>query len=319
METKSSKGPRHLIKKWKRTMVRSNTATPTGGTTLLIVDGQIDFHPGGCLAVPNSEEDANRIVSLIRSSISDVNKPKIDRIVATMDSHHKLHIAHPCFWTSKDTNKHPDPLTVISSQDVKEGKWIPRKDLKLPVRERLVHPDVMRVEEESLYDQSGNLDLLAYCIEYTERLEKSGKFQLMIWPEHCLIGTQGHCICDAIRQAMDEWCDATGRSVEFVMKGQNLLTEMYSVFRAEVAISPETSLNTKLLNSLMTSDRILVCGQALTHCVNHSTRDLIDHMKGEEYKVHILADCSSPIPSFETDGEQFLQYISAKGGKIYEF
>ena len=141
---------------------------------------------------------------------------------------------------------------------------------------------------------------------------------LCIWLEHCLIGTVGHNIVPAIREAMDEWSDATGRSVEFAMKGQNLLTEMYSAFRAEVEISPETSLNEKLINSIKLSDRVLICGQALSHCVNHTARDLIDNFPGEEHKVEILGDCASPVPSFEEMGETFLQYIGEKGGKIIE-
>ncbi len=291
-------------------------ASTAGETTLLIVDGQVDFHPGGSLEVPDADKDAKRIADLILSSISDPSEPMIHRIVATMDSHHKLHIAHPSFWVSKDTNQHPDPFTMILSKDIKDGKWVPRKDLNLPTHEKLVYPELIGMEEDGLLDNNGEFDILAYCIKYTEMLENSGKFSLIIWPEHCLIGTPGHCIHETIREAMDEWCDQTGRSVEFVMKGQNLLTEMYSVFRAEVAISPDTSLNKTLLDSIMTSNRILVCGQALTHCVNHTARDLIDYMKGEEHKVEILADCSSSITGFEEDAEKFLQYISSNGGKV---
>lgn len=307
----------------------TTTSNTKGGTTLLLVDVQTDFHPGGSLEVPNSHQDAERIASVIRSSISDPKAPKIDRIVATMDSHHILHIAHPKFWTSGNSSgegesecanehTHPGPFTLISCEDIKSGKWIPRKDIQMPPGVKLVHPNIMQLGESTLYDADGNLDILAYCIEYTARLEKSGKFQLCIWPEHCLIGTPGHGIYSVIRQAMDEWSSATGRSVEFIMKGQNLFTEMYSAFRAEVEISPETCFNTELLNSLRESDRILVCGQALSHCVNHTIRDLIDNMNGEEYKVEILTDCASSVPSFEKDGESVAQYIADSGGKIVE-
>jgi nicotinamidase/pyrazinamidase len=296
----------------------TSAATTKGGTTLLIVDAQNDFHPGGSLAVPNSDKDAERIASLIRSSISDdKSKSKIDRIVATLDSHHVLHIAHPKFWSCKD-GKHPTPFTLISSDDIKAGKWVPRKDLKLPVGKKLVDASVMKMTEESLYDKSGNLNLLAYCIEYTKRLEQSGKFVLCIWPEHCLIGSPGHCIHDNIRQAMYEWSDATGNSIEFVMKGQNLLTEMYSALRAEVEICPETSLNKELLASLKLSDQILICGQALSHCVNHTARDLIDNMPGEEHKVIILSDCASSVPTFEKDGEKFIDYVIQRGSFVRE-
>ena len=111
-------------------------------TTLLIVDSQNDFHAGGSLPVPNAEKDAERIASLIKSSLSEESSLEIDRIVATLDSHHKLHIAHPCFWVSKE-GKRPDPFTLISSEDVKAGKWTPRKDFNL--LKHLVYPKIMNL------------------------------------------------------------------------------------------------------------------------------------------------------------------------------
>jgi nicotinamidase/pyrazinamidase len=69
----------------------SSETTPraTTKTTLLLVDVQNDFHPGGSLAIPTADEDARRIAALITQ-----HGDKIHRIVATLDSHLKLHIAH---------------------------------------------------------------------------------------------------------------------------------------------------------------------------------------------------------------------------------
>lgn len=295
----------------------SSAGNGKGGTTLLIIDPQRDFHEGGSLAVPNASADAKRIASFIRSSIATGPfHSQINRIVVTLDSHHKLHIAHPQFWKSKD-GTNPSPFTIISSSDIINGKWQPREDLKLPIDEQLVDAKIMKVKSGFL-DEHKQFDLKQYCIEYTKRLESSRKFSLCIWPEHCLIGSPGHCIVEEVMNALNEWCASTGKSIEFVMKGQNLLTEMYSALRAEVEVSPDTVLNKKLLDTLKSSDRILVCGQALSHCVNHTARDLIDNMPGEEHKVHILKNCSSSVPSFEKDGEEFLKYILKKGGKVHE-
>ena len=101
-------------------------------TTLLLIDCQKDFHPGGSLAVPNADADAARITQFIRQ-----NTPAIHRIVATMDSHHPLHIAHPCFWSDQDGNS-PTPFTVISTEDIVSGKWTPREDIKPSAREDLL-------------------------------------------------------------------------------------------------------------------------------------------------------------------------------------
>ena len=286
-----------------------------GGTTLIIIDGQKDFHPGGSLAIASADEDAKRIAALIRSTLVDNSSLKIDSIVATLDSHHKLHIANPSFWSSGNRDQ-PAPFTIITSEEIENDKWIPRKDLKLPLNSQLLDSSIMNANFQG---SDGNFDLKLYCIEYCKRLEEGGRFKLCIWPEHCLIGSTGHALHDEIKNAIDEWIQATGRSVEFVMKGTNNLTEMYSALKAEVEISAETCLNKKLLERLKLSDRILICGQALSHCVNYTTRDLIDNMiDSEKHKVEVLKDCCSCVAGCEESGNEFLDYVSAQGGKVHE-
>jgi len=279
-----------------------------GGTTLLLIDVQKDFHPGGSLAISSAKEDADRIESIIRRSLKS---DSIERLVVTMDSHHKLHIAHPKFWLSGDDNETcPSPFTIISSDDIKNGIWKPRPNLRLPVGEELVNGSMMK----SKYDKEGNLDLLQYCIEYTSALEKKGRFKLCIWPEHCLIGTEGHQLVNNVQEAMDEWSDVTGGNIEFVMKGENLLTEMYSALQAEVPISSATSYNRNLLKDLRQSDRLLIVGQAMSHCVNYTTRDIVAKWpRKERHKICVVTDCMSPVPSFEKDAEEFLQFLKDNG------
>lgn len=280
------------------------------GTTLLIVDPQKDFHPGGTLAVPTANDDAARIANLIRQNASS-----IDRIVVTMDSHHKLHIAHPSFWISgDDEQKHPDPFTIISADDLIEGKWKPRPNLTLPPDEAgKLDADVFS-GIENVQDESGSFDLTNYCIEYSRRLEAKGRFQICIWPEHGLIGSTGHAVVDSVKEALDEWSEKTGRSVEWVMKGQNLLTEMYSALAAEVPVSKATAFNEKLQASLLQSDRLIVCGQAMSHCVNYTLRDIVHHWpKAETHRIALLTDCASAVPGFEAAAVTFQQDMEAAG------
>jgi nicotinamidase/pyrazinamidase len=325
----------------------TNTAMPgnaievdqvkSGGVTLLIIDPQNDFHPGeeNTLSVPHADDDTERVVSLIRESISSSSSLTINRIVVTLDSHHKFHIANPGFWVDAN-GAHPPPFTSIRCSDVESGIWRPRADLKLPIGPDLLDLDILaaststtasltgtrkhgenKVTYNKKADGSTSLDILAYCIEYTRALEKSGKFTLVIWPEHCIIGTKGHCVVDTLNHALSEWNAATGTSIEYVHKGQNILTEMYSALRAEVPISKETQLNRQLFNSLNQSDRIIVCGQALSHCVNYTVRDLMNNMNREEKKkVILLEDCSSTVPYFEKDADNFLQFVKDGGGTV---
>jgi nicotinamidase/pyrazinamidase len=52
-------------------------------TVLLIIDPQVDFHPGGNLAVPGANEDSARTAQMIMDHVED-----IDEIYITLDSHH---------------------------------------------------------------------------------------------------------------------------------------------------------------------------------------------------------------------------------------
>ena len=215
-------------------------------TTLLLIDIQKDFHPGGSLAIPDADKDADRTASFIRK-----NAANIGRIVMTMDSHNKLHIAHPCFWKNAE-GEHPNPFTLISMEDVVSGKWIPRKDLKYPVP--LIDDEILKqggdIPDNLYAPHDGSLDIMQYCIEYTRRLEAKGKFKLCIWPEHTLIGTEGHNVVKVVMDAVVDWSHETGGSVEWVDKGQNLLTEMYSALCAEVPVNQKTAFDNNLFESV---------------------------------------------------------------------
>jgi nicotinamidase/pyrazinamidase len=292
-------------------MAATSSVADTGGTTLLLVDVQRDFHPGGSLAIPTAHEDADRIADdLIRTHGS-----KINRIVATLDSHHKLHIAHPFFWMAgDDASKQPTPFTIISAEDIEQGKWKPRPNLRMSLDE-LFDPSVFEKKESVMTD--GVFDLNKYCLEYARRLEAKGRFQICIWPEHCLIGSVGHSVVPNVRKAIDEWSVQTGGSVEWVFKGENLLTEMYSALAADVPVSTATSFNDSLHRSLMKSERLLVCGQAMSHCVNYTARDIVDNCKKEEAsKIILLTDCASAVPGFEAAAETFQNDMKAAGVQL---
>eukprot|EP00571_Detonula_confervacea_P001902 CAMPEP_0172319108 /NCGR_PEP_ID=MMETSP1058-20130122/36804_1 /TAXON_ID=83371 /ORGANISM="Detonula confervacea, Strain CCMP 353" /LENGTH=246 /DNA_ID=CAMNT_0013034071 /DNA_START=136 /DNA_END=876 /DNA_ORIENTATION=- len=238
-----------------------------------------------------------------------------------MDSHHKLHIAHPLFWTNSESGEHPNPFTIISMEDVQSGKWIPRKDLKHPVRQPLIDDAILAQGgdvPDNLYSSDGALDIEQYCIEYTRRLEEKGRFQLCIWPEHCLIGSEGHNVVRVVMDAIQDWSHATGGSVEWVDKGANLLTEMYSALCSEVPISKKTAFDDDLFESLkINTDKLVMCGQALSHCVNYTVRDIVDHWpKDEMSKLTVLKDCASSVPGFEESGEFFLNDMKEAGVNI---
>lgn len=181
-----------------------------GKTMLLIIDPQRDFHIGGPLAVPGADDDSGRISKIITN-----NEDRISEIFVTLDSHHRNHISNGIFWLMKDPeneNKmiHPPPFTNIYHKDILDGKYVP-----------------------------ADINLSEHCHQYTKAVEEKNRFTHMIFPEHCLIGSVGHAVVQNIHDAIQKWSLSNMKSIKYVMKGQNCLTEMYSAIEAEVPLRLE--------------------------------------------------------------------------------
>ncbi len=118
----------------------------------------------------------------------------------------------------------------------------------------------------------------------------------------------------SILAAINEWAESRMSEVTLVWKGTNCLTEMYSALRAEVPDESDdrTLLNEGLLRALRESRSVIVCGQALSHCVNFTVRDLVEHVRS----VTILVDATSAVPGFEETGRAFLEDMKGKGVRV---
>jgi nicotinamidase/pyrazinamidase len=249
---------------------------------LFIIDPQIDFHEGGNLGVAGATADSERIADLIRR-----HPYQIDHIIVSLDAHHRVHIAHGGFWTDAGGCS-PEPFTQISHADVVAGKWTARE------------PELQR-----------------WALEYTASLEEGGRFTHIIWPYHCLIGTPGHAVSPALLPALDEWSEIRSRAVTWVLKGQNNRTEMYSALKAEVPVAddPATHLNLQLIDTLASHSQVVICGQAKSHCVNFTTRDLLSAWpQGRPTAdICVLEDATSPVAGCEAEADLFFDDMRKAG------
>lgn len=249
-------------------------------THLLIIDAQNSFcDPSGELYVPGAEKDMKRLADFI----SD-NENRLDRITATQDSHNKIHIAHPIWWTDKNGN-HPKPFTRISYGDVESGAW------------RAANPDYQEWSET-----------------YLKKIDAH-----VIWPFHCLIGTQGHEIFSDLLEVLNRWREHR-HELDFVLKGQTRFTEHFSAVKAamEVPGNPYTLLNTALIRSLDQADEIWVAGEATSHCVNDTVTDIVEYSDNPEIakKIVLLSDAMSPVGGFEDMAEGFFHRMRSAGARI---
>lgn len=121
-----------------------------------------------------------------------------------------------------------------------------------------------------------------------------------------------------LQEAVAHWQSLRhdGRLV-FVDKGMNEETEMYSALKAELPLDsdPTTHFNESLLHELKASaGQVLIAGQALSHCVNHTVRDLVErwHPLSKQHLV-LLVDASSAVPGCEREGKIFLEDMVQAG------
>ncbi len=255
-------------------------------TKLLIIDPQIDFcDPKGALYVPGADKDMERLSKLV-----DKIYPKLNDIYITLDSHHPMHVSHPIFWLDKQGN-HPDPFTIISYKDVKQNKWVPFNRL--------------------FYDR---------MLKYTKQLEENNKYDLCIWPPHCLIGGSGIAIYPELFDSIRNWEENKKAVVHHINKGDNIFTEHYSAVKAEISLKecPSTFSNSIFKKMFQHSDMILIAGEAGSHCVATTVNDIYDELDNKDLfkKAVLLVDSISPVKSFEKLQKDFIDSMKEKGLQI---
>lgn len=249
---------------------------------LLIIDPQKDFcDPNGSLYVPGAEQDMDRVASLIRRL-----QGRLTAIHVTLDSHRKVDISHP-IWFKDSSGHHPAPFTVITAEDVKSGRWT--------------------TTQPSAFERT---------LAYLQALAASGRYPHVIWPYHCLIGDEGHLVWPNLAAAIHEWEDRYAMA-DFVTKGSNPFTEHFSAVQAEVPdpTDPTTQVNTRLIATLEQADVVVLAGEALSHCLANTVRDIATTFADPAYvsKLVLLTDAASNVPTFESYGDDFLRELRARG------
>ncbi|HXE37406.1 MAG TPA: cysteine hydrolase, partial [Azonexus sp.] len=248
----------------------------------------VDYRPLAstvpALPVAGAHADMQRIAALIEQGGSGLSD-----ITVTLDSHQRVDIAHPTFWCQGDGSA-VAPFTQIRAADVGEGRYRPRAAEALP-----------RVQA------------------YLEALEANGRYLHMVWPVHCEIGSWGHNVHDDVRRAYNRWEEARVAIVTKVLKGSNPWTEHYSALKAEVPLAddPATQLNMALVDRLRQADRVLIAGEAGSHCVKATTEHIVENFAAADLgKLVLLTDCMSPVAGFEAQYAGFLADMQRRGVQL---
>jgi nicotinamidase-related amidase len=210
------------------------------------------------------------------------NLGEITQIFPSLDTHHAMQVFH-AIWLVDDRGEHPAPYTLVSAEDIARGRWT----LNSAVAEAL-GIDVDYAERH-----------LAY---YTRQLAEGEKYDLTIWPYHAMLGGIGHALVSAVEEAIFFHGLVRYSNPEFQVKGDNTLTEHYSMLGPEVTEGPDGDRlggkNTELIEKLLTFDAVVVAGQAKSHCLAWTIDDLLDDEDVRERlaeRTYLLEDCTSPV------------------------
>ncbi len=240
---------------------------------VVLVDYQHDFvDPSGTLNVPGSQHDIARFLAWFYS-----NAHKITSVYASLDTHLPFQIFFSSWWINPKTGEHPQPFTLITVEDVTSMKWVP-----------LIQSN--------------------WSMRYVHLLRQKAKKDLMIWPYHTMEGTLGHMLAAPISEAIAWHSAARHTQPTYVVKGRTTRTEYYGIFGAEVPDpdDPESSLNVTLLDAVMKHDKVYIAGEAKSHCVLETERQVVGrfgHQPDLMRRLHFLRDCTSSVkhPTIDFD------------------
>ena len=251
---------------------------------LVVVDVQNTFcTPGFELFVAGRSgtgalDDSRRLCEFVYRNLGSLT-----RIVPTLDTHQALQIFHPILLADAEGNP-PAPFTDVTAADVEAGRW----QISAPAAEGL-GLDPANAEEHLRY--------------YARTLEEGGKYSLTIWPFHAMLGGVGYALVSAVEEALFFHSIARYAQLDFQPKGDNPLTEHYSMLGPEVEFDLEGERlgkrNQPLIERLLQYDAVVIAGQAKSHCVAWTIEDLLSdpnvRERGLEEKVYLLEDCTSSV------------------------
>lgn len=331
---------------------------------LLLIDVQEDFHdkPGSHLPVVNSMEDAQRIIKMIETDIKNFEKTGsafFKEIHMSMDSHLTIHIGHAGFW------KRVDGIPVT-----------PGVVFALNADDKIVNAyDFDGALSNTIIYEADEPCLQKWAVEYIRIMTTQKNIHPLIWNQHCIRNQPGWLIEESIMSAIMQWNQVTGGELFFHEKGENILTEMYSIMSAtvpyeeliqkfdkktqdeildytcipgveapfpeirpyqkfiETACNMATRFNEPLFRHLCgnagNQKCLYIAGQAKSHCVNASARDIVNRIEEisgmTPSKVVIIEDLMSNVvlpgneyltTKFKEDGDAFIRDMRLKRVQI---
>lgn len=261
---------------------------------LVIVDGQKDFClPQGALYVGGRSgqgaiDDSRRIAEFIYRNLSTLST-----VAVTVDSHLPWQIFFPSFWLVGENTPVPAHATIEANE----------ADQFTFTFDGQTHTPCRPNPAAAQFTGGDVAALIRQCGYYCRELQRHGQYRLIIWPFHCLIGSEGWNLVGVLQEARLFHSFARQAHSPAEIKGTHPLSENYSVFGPEVLThsdgSPMLERNERFMDLVLDHDRVVVVGQAASHCVKSTLDDLLSEIQARDpslaHKLAVGVDMTSAV------------------------
>lgn len=260
-------------------------------TKVLIIDPQNDFAAtGGALYVKGASRDMERALKFLCSILGVISELHI-----SADNHQPGSIFFPERHIKPD-GSNPEPFSKVTADNYLYDHW------------------------SSSAKFGGNVEELnRLTIHYCLEAAKKG-IPLQLWPHHCMQGTAGSKLVDPIAIFRNLFQTYRRCPPNVFTKGESKNTEYYSAFGPVVEKDydnrPLAKAPAVTPNNFANADIIILMGEALSHCVGQTLNDLVAAGLGK--KIYLVRDCTSNVPGFEAQGEEFANTLKAHDGHIVQ-
>lgn len=255
---------------------------------LIIVDAQNCFIDE--LPIYGATLSPNFISEKINNNIQD-----IDYIAVIKDTHSKNEINNKINWINS-TGHHPSDLDVINRYDIGVNWW----------------PTSVSLE---------------YAKTYSDYLYKNNKEPIMMWPDHCILGTEGHNIINSIQNALNNWEKERNLKVIILEKGLNVYSEQYGILpeaRFPIVLNDKniTLMTNEVIHILTTYSNITIIGDEYSHSVLPVLKDFYeisyDWLKLPVEHSPVINLNHNIIDEFQENTRNFLKWLGKKFGTLID-
>lgn len=207
-------------------------------------------------------------------------------LLFSKDKHIPFQIFSPTWWVDRN-GKPIAPFTWLTEEAVAAGDY-------RPVTEK------------------------AWSLDYIKKVKG-----MMIWPFHCLTGTEGSSLAPALVEAIHWLSVGRGIQPQYLFKGTVPQTEHYGPFCPVVEYPghAQGTLNTTLLDMVVLNDEMIFAGEAEDYCVKQGMIQVLEYF-GKKHqqalqKVTFLRDATSMVfPQNRAEADNFLDSMTRQKVRV---